>query len=108
MRGFLRCVVLVLHLGDGAVKLEGTIHCEGPECERSAHLGVSTMDAGRLVPGFVKITVYGNSRDYTHAFCGNDCLMKWAAQFPPEEAIEIPPGFFGEPKEGDDGAPADA
>lgn len=86
------------------MKMEGTIHCEGPDCEHSAHLGVETMNAGRMVPGFLKVIEFGHSKDDTHAFCTADCLLKWCALREPTEIIEggPPPGFFGEPKEGDE------
>lgn len=71
------------------MKLEGTIHCEAKDCERHAHVGADTVAAGRLPCGFVRVTWYGSGNgDGEYAFCGTDCLMKWAADFP--AATEIP------------------
>ena len=72
------------------MKMEGTIYCEGPDCEVHAHLGVDTMEAGRLLPSFLRLIEYG-SRDHEYAFCSADCLMKWAAQRPPTEVIPAGP-----------------
>jgi hypothetical protein len=69
------------------VKLEGTIHCEGPECNTHAHVGSGTVEAGRLPIGFLRVIEYGGSSDPEFAFCSCDCLMKWAAQVPPPEVI---------------------
>ena len=68
------------------MKLEGRIYCEGPDCETSAHLGCDTMEAGRLIPGFLRVVEYG-SRDREMAFCCWDCLMKYAARFEPPTII---------------------
>lgn len=72
------------------MNLEGTIHCDGPDCETHAHVNVNAMAAGRLCIHFVKLTEYGDAKDHEWAFCGYDCLMKWAAQFPPPEIIPWP------------------
>jgi hypothetical protein len=72
------------------VKLEGTIHCEGPECDVHQHVGPDTMEAERLPVGWLRVTEYGGSNDREYAFCGSDCVMKWAAGFEPP--IVIPAG----------------
>lgn len=72
------------------MKLEGTIHCEGPDCESHAHVGADTMEAERLPIGFVKLIWYGgNGRDSLHGFCSMDCAMKFAAKFDPPEIIPL-------------------
>jgi hypothetical protein len=69
------------------VILEGTIHCEGPECQTHQHVGADTMEAGRLPgSGWLKVIEYGSS-DREFAYCGWNCLMKAAAKFPPPEQI---------------------
>jgi len=65
------------------VKLEGTIHCEGPDCHGSTHVSVDAMAQGRL-PHFLKLIEYGNA-DHEMAFCCIDCCMKWCARFEPPE-----------------------
>lgn len=67
--------------------LEGHVYCEGPDCEHHAHIGAASMKAGRLPSGWIKAREYAESEDYTSAFCGYDCLMKWAAKVPPSEVI---------------------
>lgn len=69
------------------MRLEGTIHCDGPDCERSAHVSTSAMEAGRLCIPFRRLIEYGDAGDHEWAFCGYDCLMKWAAQWPAEQII---------------------
>ena len=69
------------------MKLEGVIHCEGPECEHHAHVGVPNMRAERLGPGWVKVIEFGDAEPYTFAFCGWDCMMKRAAELPPPTVI---------------------
>ena len=43
------------------MNLEGTIHCDGPDCEIHSHVGADTMRAGRLPVGFVKLIEYGSN-----------------------------------------------
>lgn len=81
------------------MKLEGHIYCEGPGCEAHSHVGVGTMHAGRLPIGFVKAIWYDENGDTEYAFCGTDCLMKWAGEFPPEEIIP----WGSPPEEGTNG-----
>lgn len=76
------------------MKLEGTIYCEAPDCECHSHVGTDTMEADRLPVGWVRLTEYGSGNgDHAYAFCGTDCVMKWAATFEP-------PIFIGESEEG--------
>ena len=69
------------------MKLEGVIHCEGPDCETHQHVGVPNMDAGRLPVGWLKVVEYGDTGPREFAYCGWDCLMKAAALVPPPEVI---------------------
>ena len=70
------------------MRLEGTIHCEGPDCELHAHVGADTMEADRLPLGFVKVIEYcGNGFDHVMAFCSSDCALKKLAEQPPTETI---------------------
>lgn len=69
------------------MKLEGVIHCEGPDCERHSHVGSPNMSLGRLPVGWLKVIEHGDADPHTLAFCCWDCLMKRAAQVPPPEII---------------------
>lgn len=69
------------------MKLEGVIHCEGPDCEVHQHVGVPNMNAGRLPVGWQKVSEYGDTGPIDFAFHCWDCLMKFAAQIPPPEII---------------------
>jgi hypothetical protein len=69
------------------VKLEGVIHCEGPDCNHQEHVGVDSMAMGRLPRGWVKVIEMGDQDPATFAFCCWDCLMKRAAEIPPPEVI---------------------
>lgn len=71
------------------MKLEGTIHCEGPGCDRHSHVGAANMDQGRLPIGFLRVTWYDDTGDEEFAFCGTDCAMRWMATFPPAEVIPV-------------------
>lgn len=70
------------------MKLEGVIHCEGPECEVHQHVGVPNMNAGRLPVGWYRLTEYGDTGPAETAYHSHDCVMKDLARFPPEETIE--------------------
>jgi len=69
------------------VKLEGVIHCEGPDCEHHQHVGCASMALGRLPAGWLQVHEYGDQDPVTLAFCGWDCLMKRAAQVEPPTVI---------------------
>jgi hypothetical protein len=68
--------------------MEGVIYCEGPDCEVHQRIGVPNMNAGRLPVGWYRLTYYGDTGPDDSAYHGLDCLMKMAAQYPPEEIIE--------------------
>lgn len=70
------------------MRLEGRIHCDGPECNSHQHVGVDSMDHGRLPAGWITVTEHGDFSDPASAFCGWDCLLKFAAKIEPP--IEIP------------------
>ena len=65
------------------MKLEGVVHCEGPDCEVHQHVGVPSMMLGRLPAGWLQVVEYGDQEPDTFAFCTWDCLMKRAADVPP-------------------------
>lgn len=69
------------------MQLEGTVYCEGPDCEVHQHVGPDTMEADRLPVGWVRVTEFGGSSDPQTAYCSWDCLMKAAAQIPPPERV---------------------
>lgn len=69
------------------MKLEGVIHCEGPDCEAHQHVGVPNMGAGRLPVGWVRAVEYGDTGPTEFGYCGWECLMKAAAQFPAPEVF---------------------
>jgi hypothetical protein len=69
------------------MKLEGVIHCEGPDCDHRQHVGCPSMAMGRLPAGWLQVFEYGDQEPVTLAFCGWDCLMKRAAEVPPPEVI---------------------
>jgi hypothetical protein len=70
------------------MKLDGTVYCEGPDCETHQHVGGDTLEADRLPMGWVRAQEFGpNGRTVQEAFCGWDCLMKRAAQLPPEKVV---------------------
>jgi hypothetical protein len=62
--------------------VERTYHCEGPGCEAHA----KTADPPPYLPrGFVATREVAGVGVEDHHFCGWDCLMRYAAQFPPPE-----------------------
>lgn len=69
------------------MKLEGVIHCDGPECQHNSHVGVASMAMRRLPAGWLKVIEYGDQDPHLHGFCCWDCLMKRAAEVPPPEVI---------------------
>ncbi len=69
------------------MKLEGVIHCEAAECDCWERVGVASMAALRLPPGWIKVSEYGDQDPVTLSFCGWDCVMKRAAQVEPPVVI---------------------
>lgn len=69
------------------MRLEGVIHCDGPDCQHHQHVGVNTMAAKRLPAGWLTVVEHGDSTDHTEAFCNWDCLMKRAAKIEPPTVI---------------------
>lgn len=63
--------------------VERTYHCDGPDCE---HHGSDQY------PGWVLVTEHsshpGEPPDEMQ-FCSWDCVLKYAAKFPPPERIEV-------------------
>ena len=72
------------------MKIEGTVYCEGPDCECSAHVGSDTMEADRLPIGFVMLRWFGgNGSVVERAFCEPNCALKWlAANTEPSERFD--------------------
>lgn len=70
--------------------LEGTIHCEAPECEIHQHVGADTMAAKRLPAGWVQLLEFGsNGNEQPVAFCGLNCALKWLGRFPPPQRFTL-------------------
>lgn len=69
------------------MKLEGVIHCEGPECQSHQHVGIPNMQAGRLPVGWVRASEYGDVGPAEFGFCGWNCLLKFAAKIEPPETV---------------------
>ena len=69
------------------MKLEGVIHCEGPDCEVHQHVGAPNMNARRLPAGWLRVIEYGDAGQHESAYHNWDCLMKRAAQIEPPEVI---------------------
>lgn len=63
------------------MSIERTFHCDGPDCEAHA------KTAGVQPPfGFLAVREDAN---HEHHFCTWDCLLKFAAQKPPTETIQL-------------------
>jgi hypothetical protein len=60
------------------MSVERTFYCDGPDCDRS----VRTIQTRS--PHF--LTVSEGADDEGH-FCGWDCLLRFAADKPPEEVV---------------------
>ncbi len=69
------------------MKLEGVIHCEGPECDVHQHVGIPTMKLGRLPAGWVQVVEMGDQEPVTFAFHNWNCVLKRAAQIEPPTVI---------------------
>lgn len=77
--------------------VERIIYCEGPDCggdgglvggHSSVHVRLATPPP-YLPPGFIEVREGGHDGVDEHHFCSWDCLMKFAAKFPPPERIEM-------------------
>lgn len=66
--------------------IERTYYCEGPECE--AHAATATPPP-HLPMGFIAVRQRHNLGEREQHFCCWDCLLKFAARFPPPERIEL-------------------
>lgn len=62
-------------------------YCDGPECE----LHTSTASPPPYLPvGMpMELRERSDNQDAVLHFCGWDCLMKYAAKYPPPEIVEI-------------------
>lgn len=70
--------------------MEGTFYCDGPNCERHARIGPTTLAEGKLIPGFLRVVEYGDAgTEHALGFCGWDCVLRYAGQKEPEEVHEL-------------------
>lgn len=69
------------------MSLEGTVHCDGPDCERHAHVSAVRMDADDLPPGWLSVTHHDDPIDVLAQFCGWDCVLRYAGTMEPEEIV---------------------
>lgn len=70
--------------------VERTIYCDGPGCGDGQPVHASTATpAPYLAVGFIETRLREPGAEHTHHFCGWDCLMKFAAEMPLPERIEM-------------------
>ena len=62
------------------MSIERTYHCDGPDCKHHWSDAANTQ-----APGLLTVAESHQLEDLH--FCGWDCLLKHAAQFPPPETI---------------------
>jgi hypothetical protein len=62
------------------MSVERVFYCDGPDCERH----VRTTDT--LPSMFLTVS---ESADHASHFCGWDCVLRYAAEQPPEEIIPV-------------------
>jgi len=77
------------------MSIDRIIYCEGPGCGATDSGGLPTHiqtaePAPYLPPCFLEVREGGHNGSDEHHFCSWDCLMKFAAKFPPPERIEFP------------------
>ncbi|MEX2447713.1 MAG: hypothetical protein WD404_03095 [Solirubrobacterales bacterium] len=60
------------------MSIERVFYCDGPDCERHART------TGTLPTGFLAVS---EDADHAFHFCGWDCVLRFAAEKPPEEII---------------------
>lgn len=69
--------------------VDRTYFCDGPDCGDGSPCGATTATPPPYLPGgFIE----ARSDDGQHFFCGWDCLMKFAANQPIPERIELDGG----------------
>lgn len=79
------------------MKLEGIVYCSGPECDSHQRVGSDTMALGKLPPGWVVVSEFGNNGIVEEeAFCSADCALKLLARVEPLEIIPFGSGEDGE------------
>lgn len=76
------------------MSIERTYYCEGPACgselggiENPCHV-ITATPPPHLPGDFIETRQVENGAEFTHHFCGWDCLMKFAAAQPLPEIIE--------------------
>jgi hypothetical protein len=62
------------------MSLERIFYCDGPDCDR--HVQTRSV----LPPQFLTVN---EDADHSSHFCGWDCLLRFAADKPPEEIIPM-------------------
>jgi hypothetical protein len=83
------------------VSVERTYYCDGPENPNipgdeaqpggcPAHVKAAMIDSEYLPGGFIQVRSYvqGATYEVLH-FCGWNCLLRYAAKFPPPEVITM-------------------
>jgi hypothetical protein len=60
------------------MSIERIYYCDGPDCERHVRTG------GTHPPGFLTVA---EGADHAAHFCSWDCILRYAAEKPPEEVI---------------------
>jgi hypothetical protein len=80
------------------VAIERTYYCDGPDCgsepggiENPVHVTTATPPP-YLPSGFIETREVCSGKEYSHYFCGWDCLMKFAAAQPVPEVIPFDGG----------------
>lgn len=66
------------------MSIERIFRCDGPDCERHVRT------KGEQPPTFLTLMEnpgFPHERGSLRHFCGYDCLLKHAGEFPPEEMI---------------------
>jgi hypothetical protein len=69
------------------MRLEGVIHCEGPDCNAHERVGVDSMANERLPKGWITVVEHGDFTDSRTAYCGWECLLKAASRVDPPVEI---------------------
>jgi hypothetical protein len=69
----------------GAVSIERTFYCDGPDCERHVRTA-----ATRPTASFIFVTLGGSAA--TLHFCNWDCVLRYAAAKPPVEVVSLNDG----------------
>lgn len=64
--------------------VDRVLHCDGPDCNNR----VQTADPPPYIPiGWIEVRQGLHAGPITREFCDWECVMKYAATFPPPEII---------------------